>query len=33
VPLAEGLRRTYADYQTAIRPVEESDPMHAHAHA
>jgi GDP-L-fucose synthase len=27
VPLAEGLRRTYADYQTAIRPVEEIDPV------
>ena len=27
VSLAEGLRRTYADYQTAIRPVEEIDPI------
>ncbi len=33
VPLAEGLRRTYADYQKAIRPIEEPDPAHADAHA
>lgn len=33
VPLAEGLRRTYADYQKAIRPIEESDPVHVAAHA
>lgn len=33
VPLLEGLRRTYADYQTAIRPFEDADTGHAHAHA
>lgn len=33
VPLAEGLRRTYADYQRAIRPVEEADPVQPHVHA
>lgn len=29
VPLAEGLRRTYADYQKAIRPVEATVAEHA----
>ncbi|HEX7867577.1 MAG TPA: GDP-L-fucose synthase [Variovorax sp.] len=33
VPLAEGLRRTYADYQQAIQRVGETDPLQAHAHA
>jgi len=33
VPLAEGLRRTYADYQKAPRPLEESNPVQAHVHA
>ncbi|OAK63329.1 GDP-fucose synthetase [Variovorax paradoxus] len=33
VPLAEGLRRTYADYQKAIRPIEEPDQAPTAAHA
>lgn len=33
VALAEGLRRTYADYQKAIRPIEEPEHVQAPAHA